>query len=170
MKAANAQRSQPNQRRETRLRTVLLTTILLLLIQAGIGMAVNLYVTIPARHPGARPSNYLAGSFDGVVWIVGHGVVAVAIHAAFGLALAVLALAVAWYSFAARNRAASAWSILAGLLVIGAGFNGASFLDFNDNISSLIMALLAFGAIACYCVALFLVARRPAVSGSGPTG
>jgi hypothetical protein len=40
-------------------------------------------------------------------------------------------------------------------MVIGAGFNGASFLDFNDNISSLIMALLAFGAIACYAIALF---------------
>jgi hypothetical protein len=28
--------------------------------------------------------------------------------------------------------------------VIGAGFNGASFLDFNDNTRPLIMALLAF--------------------------
>jgi hypothetical protein len=45
-------------------------------------------------------------------------------------------------------------------LVIGAGFNGASFLNFNNNISSLIMALLAFGAIACYSAALFLV-RSP---------
>jgi hypothetical protein len=32
--------------------------------------------------------------------------------------------------------------VLAVLLVIGAGFNGASFLDFSTNISSLIMALL----------------------------
>jgi hypothetical protein len=46
--------------------------------------------------------------------------------------------------------------------VIGAAFNGSSFLDFADNISSIIMALLAFGAIACYATALFLlVVSRP---------
>jgi hypothetical protein len=31
------------------------------------------------------------------------------------------------------------WSVLGGLLVIGAGFNGASFLDFGHDSSSLIM-------------------------------
>jgi hypothetical protein len=164
----NAPSAQRRQRRVARLRLALLVVILLLLIQTGIGMAVTIYGIIPGPHPGTHPSNYLAGSFDGVVWVVGHGAAAVAIHAALGLALAVLVIGIAWYSFAARNRAASAWSVLAGLLVIGAGFNGASFLDFYDSISSLIMALLAVGAIACYCVALFLVARAPAVSGSGP--
>ena len=49
----------------------------------------------------------------------------------------------------------AAWSSLGGLLVIGAAFNGASFLDFNDNVSSLIMALLAFASIGCYAAALF---------------
>ena len=55
------------------------------------------------------------------------------------------------------RRAVGAWSVLGGLLVIGAGFNGASFLDYGHDISSLIMALLAFGAIACYAAALFAV-------------
>ena len=70
------------------------------------------------------------------------------------------------------GRAVIAWAILAGLLVIGAGFNGASFLDFNQDFSSLIMALLALGAIACYSIALFLLpatpqqAGRPGISGT----
>lgn len=37
------------------------------------------------------------------------------------------------------------------------GFNGASFLDFNNNASSLLMGLLAFGAIASYGISLFMV-------------
>jgi hypothetical protein len=41
--------------------------------------------------------------------------------------------------------------------VIGAGFNGASFLDFAHNSSSLIMALLALAAIGCYAIALMLL-------------
>jgi len=41
--------------------------------------------------------------------------------------------------------------------VIGAGLNGASFLDFGGNISSLIMAVLSFAAVACFSVALFLL-------------
>jgi hypothetical protein len=55
----------------------------------------------------------------------------------------------------------SIWSILAAALVIGAGFNGASFLDFNNNVSSLVMALLALGSVACYSIALFLLPAAP---------
>jgi hypothetical protein len=45
--------------------------------------------------------------------------------------------------------------------VIGAGFNGASFLDFNDNTSSLVMALLALAAVACYSAVMFVLADTP---------
>ena len=52
-------------------------------------------------------------------------------------------------------------SVLAAMLAIGAGFNGASFLDFGgQNISSLLMALLALGALCCYLLALYLLASR----------
>ena len=41
---------------------------------------------------------------------------------------------------------------------IGAGFNGASFLDFGgQNISSLITALLALGALCCYLLAVYML-------------
>jgi hypothetical protein len=43
--------------------------------------------------------------------------------------------------------------------VIGAGFNGASFLDFSQDVSSLIMALLAGVAIGCYATVLFALPR-----------
>jgi hypothetical protein len=131
--------------------------IVLILVQAGIGMAVNLYVTVPASHPGAHPSDYLSGSFHSVVWAISHGALALAVHAALGLALAVMVIGVSVRAVRLRRGTVTALSVVAGLLVIGAGFNGASFLDFNDNISSLIMALLAFAAVACYAIVLFML-------------
>lgn len=142
---------------------MLLGAILLVLVQAGIGMAVNLYVTVPAHHPGARASNYFSGSFHSVVWAIGHGAAALAIHASLGLALVIVAIGAAIHGLRSGRRAVGAWSLLGGLLVIGAGFNGASFLDFNHDISSLIMALLAFAAIACYATALFLTGNQAQV-------
>jgi hypothetical protein len=141
----------------TGFRRLTLAAVVLVLIQAAIGMVVNLDVTIPASHPGSRPANYFAGSASSVGWAVTHGAAALAIHATLGLALAVIVIGVGVRSFAVARWPVRAWSILAALLVIGAGFNGASFLDFNYDVSSLIMALLAFGAVVCYTVVLFLL-------------
>ena len=139
------------------LRRMVIGAIVLILVQAGIGMAVNLYVTVPASHPGAHPSDYLSGSFHSVVWAISHGAPALAVHAALGLALAVMVIGVSVRAVRLRRGTVTALSVVGGLLVIGAGFNGASFLDFNDNISSLIMALLAFAAVACYAIVLFIL-------------
>ena len=38
-----------------------LAALLMLMIQFLLGMAVNLFVTIPTDHPGARPSEYFSG-------------------------------------------------------------------------------------------------------------
>jgi len=147
--------------RERTLRWTLLVAVLLVAVQASIGMVVNLYVTVPSHHPGAKPANYFAGSFHSVVWAVGHGAAALAVHAGLGLALVVFVVGAAVHAIRAGRRAVAVWSVLGGLFVIGAGFNGASFLDFNENFSSLIMALLAFAAIGSYTVALFLLGRSP---------
>ena len=41
--------------------------------------------------------------------------------------------------------------------MLGAGFNGASFLDFGENFSSMIMTLLFTLAMLCYGAILYLV-------------
>jgi hypothetical protein len=132
--------------------------MLLLLVQAAIGMVVNLYAVIPTHHPGAHPSDYFGGSFHSVVWAIAHGDVALALHAAFGVALGFILIAIAINALRLGDRPIGVWSSVAALLVIGAGFNGASFLDFNDNTSSLVMALLALAAVASYSIVLFLLA------------
>jgi hypothetical protein len=136
---------------------MVLGAIVLVLVQAGIGMVVNLYVTIPAHHPGAHPSNYFGGSFHSLAWAIAHGALALAIHVSLGLALLIFVITIGVRSLKVSNQSVKSWTILAGALVIGAAFNGARFLDFNNAISSLIMALLALSAVACYSVALFLL-------------
>ena len=145
--------------RRTPLRWKLLAAILLVLVQAGVGVAVNLYVTVPAHHPGARPANYFTGSYHSLAWAIAHGAASLAVHATLGLLLVVLVTRAAVHALRAAPRAVGGWSALGGLLVIGASFNGASFLDFANNTSSLIMALLALAAIGCYSVALGLLAQ-----------
>jgi len=138
------------------LRWNLAAAILLVLTQAGLGIVVNLYVTVPSHHSGAHPANYFNGSLHSLGWALAHGAAMLTVHAALGLAVVVLAVYLAVTAWRYGRAAIGGWCGLGGLFVIGAGFNGASFLDFNNNISSLLMALLAFAAIACYTVALTL--------------
>lgn len=135
-----------------RLRRLTLAAGLLLVVQIALGTVVNLYVTVPAHHPGAHPANYFAGSVRSVAWALGDGVPALAVHAAVGLLLFLVAAALAVGSVAARAGWSAVTSVLAALLVLGAAFNGASFLDFGHASSSLLMALLALAALACYLV------------------
>lgn len=151
---------------------MLLGGILLALVQAGLGMVVNLYVKVPAHHPGAHPGNYFAGSLHSVAWAIAHGPGTLAVHAILGLALVVFVVGTAVHALRSVRRAIGGWSVLGGLFVIGAGFNGASFLDFAHNINSLIMALLALAAIGCYATALMLLRAPSPLPGSeraGPT-
>lgn len=147
-----------------RLRRIVLAVIAVILVQAGIGMYVNLYVTIPTNHPGANPtfSNYLGGSAHSVIWALAHGAPMLIFHATLGLTLIAGVIGVAVYAVRLRRWVIGILSVAAGLLVIEAGFKGASFLDFQNNSSSLIMALLAFGAIACYAAVLYLLTTRRA--------
>jgi hypothetical protein len=149
---------------------MLLGAILLVLVQAGLGMVVNLYVKVPTHHPGARPANYFSGSLHSVAWAIAHGQATLAVHATVGLALVVFVVGTAVHAFRAGRRAIGGWSVLAGLFVIGADFNGASFLDFAHNINSQIMALLALAAIGCYATALMLLGAPSPSPGSEITG
>ena len=144
-------------RRTSTLGRLLLGAILLVLVQAGLGMVVNLYVTVPTHHPGAHPANYFTGSLHSVTWAIAHGAATLAVHTTLGLALVVFVVYTAVHALRSGQRAIGGWSVLGALLVIGAGFNGASFLDFAHNINSLIMSLLALAAIGCYATALMLL-------------
>ena len=144
--------------RAGRLLVVNLTACVLLLIQYLLGMAVNLFVTLPGRHPGAGAGNYFTGAAAGLAWIIGQGPGWAAAHAAFGLALALAALASIALAWGRGSRAATGASVLGALAIVGAGFNGASFVNYGHAFSSMIMAGLWAVALACYLTGMFLAA------------
>ena len=132
----------------------------LLLAQFLLGMAVNLSVVLPVHHPGAAASNYFSGVASGVSWVISTGPGWVAAHAALGLALVVAALAAIALTWRSGSRTERTMSVLGPLLIIGAGFNGASFLNYGHDASSFIMAALWALATACYVTGAVLAARR----------
>jgi hypothetical protein len=149
---------QPSRHRSvSRLRWWLFAMVVLLIIQIAVGMVVNLFVTIPVHHAGANPGNYFTGSARSVAWALSSSPSALAVHASVGLALIVGCVAVAIRAVRGAGRVVGTLAVLAAALVIGAGFNGASFLDFNHDVSSLIMALLALAALLCYITALVVL-------------
>jgi hypothetical protein len=143
-----------------RLLTVNAAACLLLLVQYLLGMAVNLYVTLPSRHPGAGARNYFTGAASGLAWVIPHGAAWAAAHAAFGLALVLAAFVAIALTRRPGSRTATVTSVLGALAILGAGFNGASFLDYGHAFSSMIMAGLWALALACYITGMFLAARR----------
>jgi hypothetical protein len=66
-----------------------------LLLQVAVSMVVNLYVTVPTHHPGARPSEYFSGSLRRVAWALSSGLQALMLHAALGLAVGATSLVLA---------------------------------------------------------------------------
>jgi hypothetical protein len=130
--------------------------IVLICVQSGFGMFVNLFVSIPKRHSGSQPSDFFTGSLHSVAWVVAHGAVALYIHTLLGLLLAVMVIGMVARAFALGQRSLTAWVILGGLFTIGAGFNGASFLDYNRDVSSFIMTILALAALLSFLVVVFL--------------
>lgn len=132
----------------------------LLLVQFFVGMITNLYVTIPDSHPGAHASDFFSGVPDAIGWAIGSGPAWLAMHAALGLALAVASLAFIVSAFRTRDWTWFWLSFAGSMLLIGAGFNGASFLVFGHDFSSLIMSGLFALSLGCYLAGIYISARR----------
>ena len=147
--------------RAGRLLAVNFAACLLLLVQYLLGMVANLYVIIPGRHPGASARDYFTGAASGLAWVITQGPAWAAAHAAFGLALVLAAFASIALTRRQGGRMAMTLSVLGALAILGAGFNGASFLNYGHDFSSMIMAGLWALALACYVTGMFLAARRP---------
>lgn len=131
-----------------------------LLVQFGIGMYVNLFATIPLHHPGHGASDFFAGSYHSVTWAEtsAHAPLILALHAGLGLLLVLGSLWLAVLAIRGR-RAGYGWAAgLGALFILGAGFNGASFLNYSKDANSYVMALLFAAAVLCYTVLLALPA------------
>jgi hypothetical protein len=138
----------------SRLRTAAAAVLVLLLAQFLVGMAVNLFVQIPRNHPGARPPEYFSGAAQSVAWAVSAGPFWLLVHAGLGLLIVVAGAGLLAMAIAARRRGPIVAAAVGLFAVIAAGFNGASFLNYDEDFSSMLMAAAFAVAVAAYALGL----------------
>lgn len=122
----------------------------LLVIQFGLGTAVNLYVTLPAGK-----------SF----WSDVFGQGAVAVHAI--VALLLLGASISALVRAVRVRRMIVFTAAGLVAIVIAAASGVSFVRSEGNGASLSMALAAAVALFCYLAAIFALGAQPESSTGG---
>jgi len=138
------------------LRISFLFALVMLVGQFLLGMAVNLFVKIPDQHPGANPPEYFSGVAQSVTWAILHGNVLLAIHGGFGLVLVVAAVGTLVQAIGDRRRGIVVSAVFGLIGVLGAGFNGGSFLNYHQDFSSMLMATGFAIAVVAYSVGLYI--------------
>ncbi|TMC00289.1 MAG: hypothetical protein E6J40_02255, partial [Chloroflexi bacterium] len=132
------------------LRITFLFALVVLIAQFLLGMAVNLFVTIPDQHPGANPPEYFSGVAQSVTWAILHGHILLAVHAAFGLVIVLAAAGTLVQAIWNRRRGIVVSAVFGFIGVLAAGFNGGSFLNYNQDFSSMLMAAGFAVAVVAY--------------------
>src|SRR5258708_9529181 len=124
-------------------------------------MAVNLFVTIPKSHPGANPPEYFGGVAESVSWSVLHGPLLLVLHSGLGLLIVLLSVQLLTQGIRSRTRRLWLPAAFGTVGVIAAGFNGGSFLNYDEDFSSMLMAAFFAVAVLSYVAGLFLLPRNP---------
>lgn len=140
-------------RRLTGLRRASLVTLVLLIVQFGVGIGVNLYVSLPAAGSGGRPAGQAFS--NGAV---------LALHVVLGLLLVVSAIGLLVQAIVARHWPVVAAAGLGLIAMVGAAGQGFSFVHDSTNAASMGMAAAGCLALLCYAAVLYLV-RPPAGRG-----
>lgn len=134
-------------RRAKALRRASFAALVLLLLQYGLGMYVNLYVTVPSADQG-----------QGIGKAISNGPAGLSIHAVLGFLLVLAALGLLVQSLMARNWAVLTASAIALAAIVVAAAQGARFVDQGGpDSASMTMAVLTGVAMLCYVTALYLL-------------
>jgi hypothetical protein len=128
----------------------------LLAAQFLVGILVNLYVQIPTSHPGANAPEYFSGVVQGVAWSLLQAPLWLQLHSIVGLLLFIASLILIGFAIAARQRSWIILSVIGLFGVMAGGFNGASFMNYGHDFSSLLMSLGFLVAAIPYIIGLSL--------------
>lgn len=128
------------------LRRASLAAFVILLIQYGFGMYVNLYVIVPGADRG-----------QGLGKAISNGPAALSVHAVLGLLLALAAIGVLVQALIARHWPVLTAVAIALVAIVGAAAEGARFVSQGDDAASMTMAALAGVAMLCYGTAVYLL-------------
>jgi hypothetical protein len=133
--------------------------VVILLVEYGLGIWVNLYGRLPASDHGAN----LAAGFGRAV---AGGPAGLSIHAVLGAVLVVSAAIALARSILIRRVTLIALTSVGLLSIAAAALSGARFVGNGDNASSMTMAVAAGTAIGAYALVLLVTAAVPAASRS----
>jgi hypothetical protein len=128
------------------LRHASLAVLVLLLAEYGVGMYVNLYVTVPRADHGGSVGSAIA-----------NGPVILSAHAVIGLLLGLSALAVLALSAMARRPGVIVFSAAGLLALAAASAAGTSFTSSGQSADSMMMSALAGVGLLCYAANLYLL-------------
>jgi hypothetical protein len=128
-----------------------LAAVIMLVIQYGLGIGVNLYVNLPAAGSGGR----------GIGQAFSNGAL-LALHTVVGLLLILMALSMVVRAAIARHRTSIVTSALGLLAILAAAGYGAAFVHDSQASASLGMALATGVALLFYGIGLYVAARRVA--------
>ena len=132
-----------------RVRRGSLAVLVLLVAEYGIGMYVNLYVTIPR-----------ADHDHGLGSAIANGPVTLGIHAVVGLLLGLGAVGVLVQAVIARHLGAIVSSAIGLFALAFASVAGASFTSSGNTAESMAMSVLTGAGLLCYAANLYLL-RAP---------
>jgi hypothetical protein len=123
--------------------------VVMLLIEYGLGVWVNLYAQIPASDKGR-------GTFAAFAAAVADGPVALTLHALLGTLLLVTAITLIIRAVLARKAGATVIGAVALLAIIAAWLSGARFTGDGADGASFGMAMATAVALLCYVIILFV--------------
>ena len=129
-------------------RRACLAALVLLVVEYGLGMYVNLYLAVPAADHG--------GSLGGAI---ADGPALLSVHATVGLLLGLGALGALVQAVRARGWAVIALSAVGLFAVAFATVAGAAFTSTGDVADSMAMSVMTGVALLCYAVSLYLLGR-----------
>lgn len=135
-----------------RYRWSLALILVLLATEFLIGIVVNLFVTVPDQHPGTNAPEYFSGVAEGVFWALGNAVAGLRLHVIVGLLLFLTSIWLLVLAIASRRRGRIVVTIVGLLGIMAAGFNGASFMNYGHDFSSLLMAIGFLLAAIAYVI------------------
>lgn len=127
-------------------------TFVMLVIQFGLGIYVNLFVTVPGADHGGELGQAVA-----------NGPAGLTLHIAVGLLLVVAAIGFLVQAVRARHAGLITAAVVGLLTMVGAAVAGSAFTNAGHDSASMAMGVLAVAGLLCYGISLYLLPRpRPA--------
>ena len=140
---------------QTKLRLQSIGLLSMLALQFILGMMLNLFVTLPNKHPG-QTGNYFVRSGHSFAWAISlGGGITLFLHVL--IAIGLLTGSIAFVVRAAKAHSKRwLWVSSIGLVGILTAFShGLAFLDFNNDVESFIMAMGYIVATVSYSAGIF---------------